>query len=127
MLADDELMHSDIKVPPMVIQPFVENAILHGLLNKQMGERTLIVKAALKNDRIIYTITDNGVGRARAADINSLNRPEHHSEGIRISTERLQLFNRDDKTAAIQIKDLFSEGISTGTEVIATVKIPDID
>ena len=124
MTADDELIHSDIKVPGMLIQPFVENAILHGLLNKQAGERKLTIRVVLKNEWIIYNITDNGVGRTRAGEINALNRPEHQSEGIRISKERLQLFNNDKAADAIEIVDLFSAGIPAGTEVIVKVKIP---
>jgi ligand-binding sensor domain-containing protein len=123
MTADNELMHSDIKVPPLLIQPFVENAILHGLLNKQTGERNLSVTASIQNEWIVYTITDNGVGRQRAKEINELNKPEHQSEGIRISKERLQLFNHDSKTEAVKMIDHFKDEKPDGTTVIAKIKI----
>ena len=66
LYADEELLQGDYKVPPLIIQPFVENAIHHGLMNKQHGERKLMVTASLKNNFIQYTISDNGVGRTKA-------------------------------------------------------------
>jgi len=81
-VADDELLHGDYKVPPMLVQPFIENAIHHGLRNKIDGEKTLGVRIKLKNDYIIYTITDSGVGREKAAQLKQVNRPEHVSYGI---------------------------------------------
>ncbi|MBS1512603.1 MAG: histidine kinase [Bacteroidetes bacterium] len=118
--ADDELMHSDFKIPAMVIQPFVENAIIHGLLNKQEGERKLKITAKLEYDNIVYTIIDNGVGREKAMEIKLLNKPEHQSEGIRISRERLQLFNKTEEHN-IEITDLQEHGQPSGTQVMVRI------
>lgn len=91
--ADQELLNGDYKVPPMLIQPFIENAIHHGLFNKENGEKHLKVNARLDGDYIVYTITDNGVGRKRAEELNRINRPDHVSYGIQIASERVKNFN----------------------------------
>jgi len=121
--ADDELINGDYKVPPLIIQPFVENAIHHGLLNKQTGERKLLVKASVENNFIRYIVQDNGVGRIKALEIKNLNRPEHQSYGIQISTERIHLYNQNKKTDDIFITDLVDEGRAVGTEVKVNLKI----
>jgi len=114
--ADADLLQGDYKVPPLLIQPFVENAIHHGLLNKTTGERQLQVKAELQDEHIIYSITDNGIGRKMAAQLKEMNKPGQQSYGIQITKERIQLHNRNGIDTDLVIKDLEEEGIGTGTE-----------
>ena len=121
--ADEELLHSDYKVPPLVVQPFVENAIHHGLLNKQDGNKTLTVSATLENDFIKYTVYDSGVGRAKAQQLKKINKPEHQSYGINITRERIQLYNKNDQNNDIIITDLFENNEACGTKVEISVKI----
>ncbi|WP_153800178.1 ligand-binding sensor domain-containing protein [Foetidibacter luteolus] len=116
--ADDELLHADYKVPPMIIQPFVENAIHHGLMNKATDDRKLTVLMQLENDFIRYTITDNGVGRKTSAAINTVNKPGHISYGINISQERAKLHNNHHAASyELQITDLEENGEPRGTKV----------
>lgn len=119
--ADSELLQSDYKVPPLIIQPFIENAIHHGLLNKQNGHRALKVNAQLKDEHIIYSITDNGVGRKRAAIIKEMNRPGQESYGIEITKERIQLHNKNSISNDLLITDLEQEGIPIGTEAVVRI------
>ena len=121
--ADEELLNSDYKVPPLVVQPFVENAIHHGLLNKQDGNKTLTVSATLENDFIKYTVYDSGVGRAKAQQLKKINKPEHQSYGINITRERIQLYNKNDQNNDIIITDLFENNEACGTKVEISVKI----
>lgn len=121
--ADEELLQGDYKVPPLVIQPFIENAIHHGLLNKQDGEKELIVKASLHHSYIQYFIADNGVGRPKAFEIKKLNKPEHTSYGIQITTERIHLHNQNGKENDVQIRDLVQNDFSAGTEVEVRINI----
>jgi len=123
--ADDELLQSDYKLPPLIVQPFVENAIHHGLLNKEQGERNLKVAATLENDHIKYTVTDNGVGRARAAQIKELNKPGQQSYGVEITADRLHLYNQNTKSKDIVITDLSVNGQPAGTRVEIYLKIGD--
>lgn len=121
--ADQELVNGDYKIPPLIVQPFVENAIQHGLLNRELGERKLKIEARLQGDYIQYRISDNGVGRTMAADIKKRNRPEHISYGIQITTERLQLHNHHTKEQDIIITDLYEQGKPAGTQVDVLIRI----
>jgi LytS/YehU family sensor histidine kinase len=123
LTADEELLQGDYKIPPLLVQPFVENAIHHGLLNKQAGERKLIITARLKNEIIEYTVTDNGIGRKKAQELKQINKPELQSYGIRITEERLGLYNgsgNDENN--ITITDLYENSVPAGTCVVIKVK-----
>lgn len=122
--ADEDLLQGDYKVPPLIVQPFVENAIHHGLLNKETNDRKLIVTAALNNNSIFYTITDNGIGREKANQLRQINKPEHQSYGISITEERIQMYNQEGKTADdINITDLYENNQACGTKVSIRIKI----
>jgi ligand-binding sensor domain-containing protein/putative methionine-R-sulfoxide reductase with GAF domain/anti-sigma regulatory factor (Ser/Thr protein kinase) len=122
LVAEDELLHSDYKVLPLIVQPFVENAIHHGLLNKLNEERKLTVSAIVENDYIKYTVIDNGVGRAKAQELNELNKPGHQSYGIDITKERIQLYNQTGDNNNVTITDLFENDEPAGTKVEIRVK-----
>ena len=113
----DEIMNGDYKVPPLVIQPFVENAIHHGLLNKINADKKLTIDVTVNNSHIYYSIEDNGVGRAKAESYKQLNRPAHESMGMQITTDRINLFNQG-KNGSVKITDLVNErNEATGTRV----------
>ena len=122
---DQELLNGDFMVPPLIIQPFVENAIHHGLLNKQDNNRELHVSVELTDQHITYSVTDNGVGRKRAAKLKEMNRPEHVSYGIDITRERIHLHNKIRFANDILITDLEHDGMASGTR--AVVKIDSIE
>jgi ligand-binding sensor domain-containing protein len=113
----DEILQGDYKVPPLVIQPFVENAIYHGLLNKIDADRWLRIDVTVNNSYVHYSIEDNGVGRQQAAVYRQLNKPVHESMGMQITTDRINLFNQTE-TGAVKITDLTNEnGQPAGTRV----------
>ncbi|MEO7531006.1 MAG: two-component regulator propeller domain-containing protein, partial [Sediminibacterium sp.] len=120
---DPEILNSDIKVPPLLIQPFVENAINHGLMNKVSADRVLDIDIALQNEYLKYTVTDNGIGRARAAELKSFNRPGHVSYGIEISRKRVDLHNHNGKHPAVIISDLVKDNLPAGTRVELWISI----
>jgi sensor histidine kinase YesM len=119
--ADDELLHGDYKVPPLIIQPFIENAIHHGLLNKLDSNRQLKVNAHLEDEYIIYSITDNGIGRKKAHAIKQMNKPDQQSYGLSITRERIQLHNKDDKETGLVISDLEEAGLPAGTKAVVRI------
>ncbi len=121
--ADEEILNSDYKVPPLLVQPFIENAIHHGLMNKQDKNKKLSVNIGVENEKIKYSIIDNGVGRQKALQIKNLNKPEHISYGIQISKERIHLYNNNGKEKDIEIIDLYENGKAVGTRVDISIKI----
>jgi hypothetical protein len=114
---DPALAGSDVKVPPMIIQPFLENAIRHGLLNKIDGDRILRIRIELDQDIVRYTITDNGIGRKKSGELNHINKPGYESFGIRITADRIRLLDRGRQTSGYRIEDLETDGNASGTRV----------
>jgi ligand-binding sensor domain-containing protein/putative methionine-R-sulfoxide reductase with GAF domain len=111
---DKELLDGDYKVPPLIVQPFVENAILHGLKNKEANDGVLTVHIKKMNEKIQYNIIDNGIGRTEAAKIMQ-NKESHY--GMQMSYDRIKLFNKE-KIVSVQVNDLYNNNIPAGTEVI---------
>jgi ligand-binding sensor domain-containing protein/anti-sigma regulatory factor (Ser/Thr protein kinase) len=115
---DEEVLNSDIKVPPLIIQPFVENAIHHGLMNKREPDRELSIRVQLENDYLKYTITDNGVGREIAEVLQQINKPEHVSYGLDISSRRVNLHNKNNGAhPGVVVTDLKNGDVPAGTKV----------
>jgi ligand-binding sensor domain-containing protein len=107
-----------IEIPPMMIQPFVENAIVHGIRNKE-GKGNITLHFSIKAELIICEITDNGIGRKRSAQIKDTSRPHHKSTGISITMQRLKQYGHHRKVeAGISFIDLEENGIGVGTKVI---------
>ena len=121
---DPALVNSDYPVPPLLIQPFVENAIIHGFAHSDRKDLQLKVSALLRAEYIIYTIEDNGVGRKAAAASNALNKPNHNSLGVRITQQRISIFNERHKgNSSVNIEDLFDETAKPcGTRVTLKIK-----
>ncbi len=110
-LLDDE----DLLVPTLLVQPFVENAVWHGLAPKQ-GDRKLIVRFAMRGDQVGCTVEDNGVGRHAAP--KSAHPDGSASLGLQLTNERLQLlaFKLGD-TGRVTFTDLMEGGAAAGTRV----------
>lgn len=119
-----DLLNSDYSVPPLLIQPYVENAIVHGLAHSERQDLLLSVSVLMKGDSICYRIRDNGVGRELAAVYNQQNRPHHKSLGLSITEERIRIFNRNQNTnGQLTITDLYDAFHQpAGTEVEIKIK-----
>lgn len=114
----------DIYIPSLLIQPFVENAIWHGLVNKD-GEKILLLQFTERDGKLQCVIEDNGVGRTRAAEIKhqKLGAEKFESKGTRLAFQRIALLNQQNPgSAIIDIVDLFDERQQpAGTRVIITL------
>lgn len=108
------------EIPAMLLQPYVENAILHGLTPKAGGGGKLEISLRLKANTIICSITDNGIGREKAREMRQLStRKDHRSLGMKITHDRLELINRlNGSQLSLTITDLYAEdGSPAGTRV----------
>ncbi|MEK6481082.1 histidine kinase [Catalinimonas sp. 4WD22] len=108
-----------IEIPPMLLQPYLENAIWHGLLHKEEGNGHLILEITKQDDMLICTIEDNGIGREQAALLQKNKSAKRKSMGMKITSERLRLLERQRNIKAeVQIKDLVAaDGSALGTQV----------
>jgi tetratricopeptide (TPR) repeat protein len=117
----------EISIPSLVIQPFVENAVWHGLSTKENDKRIAIRFSMVENDHQMHCIIeDNGIGRAMAAQKKE-NTSKHISKGMAITEERLQLLRyklEDHQT--IRIIDKIPEENSSGTIVELTLPVAQL-
>jgi LytS/YehU family sensor histidine kinase len=118
---DDSIDTKLVSIPVLLIQPFIENAVWHGLVPKQTGDGCLAITVAEQGTHLLCTIDDNGIGRAAAMRMNGLTR-NHQSKGMSISQERINLHNsQQEKQVAITITDKFDDtGEPNGTHVAIT-------
>jgi tetratricopeptide (TPR) repeat protein len=116
---DPEIDIIQQKIPTMIIHPFVENAINHGLHLLEHGGQLKVEMEHADNQTIICTVEDNGIGRARAEKIKST---KHQSMGTSITRERLQILNNNLKVSFTDLRN--DAGEATGTKV--TIIIPVI-
>ena len=119
-IEDNELL-LDAHLPPMLLQPYVENAIWHGLMPKE-GKKTLTITALVENNHIVCIIEDNGVGRTFAP------RPEGHiSRGQEMTRGIFESLRRKDSEAQIELIDLLdATNNPAGTRVKMTIPIEKV-
>ncbi len=120
----DDLAPVDHEIPPMLLQPYVENAIWHGLLHSEKPGRIDIV-LALEEHNLICTIQDNGVGRDYVQKMNASSRLKTRSMGTKITEDRLELFSKlYHNEASVDIIDLKDEnGRASGTRVDLSIPL----
>ena len=112
-----------IKIPSLILQPFLENALWHGLSSKE-GDKSILLKVSATQEGFInISISDNGVGREAAERLKASKVLKRKSVGIDITKERLANFSKDYQNSfdvnIIDLKD--DEGRATGTTVILSI------
>jgi hypothetical protein len=115
---DDALDPESVMIPPMLAQPFIENAIEHGIVHSEkIGQ--IDVEFRLENDVILFEVTDNGVGREKARELEAHLEKDHQSMSTAITLERLAMLNKKRKHKIIfEIVDLKDhDGNPAGTFV----------
>jgi hypothetical protein len=118
---------SAIYIPPLLFQPFVENAIWHGLMHKSDPGK-LDVRLTIEKDLLICVIQDNGVGRAFAQASESKSAEKQKSMGIQITRHRMSLINGAQfMENDFEIEDLYDDtGHATGTRVMLRIKYKEM-
>jgi tetratricopeptide (TPR) repeat protein len=121
---DDEIDSDEVRIPPLLVQPFVENAVWHGLMHKD--ERgSLTIDFRLSADQLTCVIRDNGIGRREAGQLRSKSAEKHKSMGLQITAERMALLtSADESRPFFLIEDLYDEaGEPMGTRVTLIVRV----
>ncbi len=119
---DDEIDKEGILVPSLFLQPFVENAIIHGLSNKpSQGLLSIIMRQ--EENFLNCTIEDDGIGRIASYEFNKKRRGNHKSVGVSVTEERLNIINKTNNVS-VQIKDLYdAQNHPCGTSVKIKLEI----
>ena len=119
---DENIDEEYVELPPMLVQPFVENSIKHGLLHKK-GAKKIEIKFQLNDaeDQLICIVEDNGIGRKKAASIKQKN--QHNSFSTASVAQRLQMINENDDQNLVY-EDLEDEnGNPLGTKAVLKIAL----
>jgi sensor histidine kinase YesM len=121
----DDVETDFIEVPPMLIQPYVENAIWHGLMHKEGIGKVSVIINQKEDKKLIINILDNGIGREKAAVLKSKTATRHKSFGMQITAERMDIIRDLYKIdTTLTIEDLKNaDGSAAGTKVILEIPI----
>lgn len=121
---DKDLNISTIKIPSLILQPFIENAIWHGLSSKKGSKKIDVSFEKTDETHVMITIVDNGVGRKASAEIKSNKIHKRKSIGIKLTQERLDNFCKNFKEdCSIKFIDLVENDQAVGTKVILMIPI----
>ncbi len=114
---EDTVNLTDFSVPPMILQPHIENAIWHGIMPLEDRGGLLSINVSNHTESIIICIEDNGVGREASEEINKLNRSyKHNSKGSSLSIDRIRLNDQiRNNNIRVEIVDKVTKGIVSGT------------
>ncbi|RZK44013.1 MAG: hypothetical protein EOO90_01800 [Pedobacter sp.] len=123
-IIDDEVDIHDVSIPPLLLQPLIENAIWHGILPRKKGGK-IVVKVELRGEDVYCIIDDNGIGRVKSAAGKSNFTSTHQSQGIELIANRLKLHNGNQSTEnELEIVDKLDEdGNAQGTKVLVKLSL----
>lgn len=121
-IVSSEKVEFNMGLPPLLIQPFVENAILHGLVPKE-GDGKIEVHFDVQNNQLVCTITDNGIGITKSKEMKENSMTAHQSMALEITKKRLEIMEATiSKSAQIEIKEIEENNAIQGTKV--TLRLP---
>jgi sensor histidine kinase YesM len=123
----DSLLETvNILIPSMIIQPYIENAIWHGLLHKETKGKLLLSFTKSTENCIKVIIEDNGIGREKALELKSKQLLKKKSYGIQITQDRISILNQTEDKATIcnifDLKDKNNKATGTRIELIIPIK-----
>jgi hypothetical protein len=120
----DDIDTQKLSIPPILIQPFVENAIWHGLMQKEEGG-SVILSITKSDSALQIVIEDDGIGRKKATALKSKTAQKRQSMGIEITGNRMEIIEKlYDIPCSSEIIDLFhDDGTSAGTRIVLTLPL----
>ncbi len=114
-----------LNIPPLLIQPYVENAIWHGLMQRDSPGNLLVQLTQPQENAIKIVVQDNGIGRAKAQEIKSKSATAHKSYGLQITGDRIKIVNKlHGIKATVTVEDLYDEAQQpVGTKVTLLILV----
>lgn len=118
---DEDLDTDEIEIPSLIIQPYIENAIIHGLTSRE-EKGTLLLEISSHHDKLLCVIEDDGIGRKKSESFNISKKLAHKSVGMSVTEERLNIVNKTNEVS-VNIIDLEEDGEPCGTRVELLINI----
>ncbi len=115
----------NVQIPPLLIQPYLENGVKHGLAPKKTDRKISVFFHQNEDNYLICEVTDNGIGRDKAREFKMLRQKQHNSFSTSATEQRLNLLNlgRNDKIM-VEYEDLYAtDGTPTGTKAIIRIAV----
>ncbi|MBT8320253.1 MAG: tetratricopeptide repeat protein [Eudoraea sp.] len=118
---DEQLARDEFLIPPMLLQPFIENAIWHGLRYKENKGSLEILLHQPEQDHVQITISDDGIGRTKSLELKTRHQKKQKSKGLGIINKRIAILNNMYKNKiSITVSDLMPD--QSGTKVVVTLR-----
>lgn len=110
---------TDYYIPPMILQPFVENSVRHGLRFRKDKAGKVTISIKREEDHLVCMLEDNGIGRKAAMKYKSISPINYQSKGLSLTADRIEMFNKEhEQKITMQIEDLEDERLQAlGTRV----------
>jgi len=123
-ISKDPNIEDDMAIPPLLLQPFVENAIMHGIVPKK-EKGNINIYFAIVNDKLVCTVTDDGIGFAKSKELKENSVTVHKSMALEITRKRLEVIQAfTSKTSQVEIREMHDDaGESAGTRIILNLPI----
>jgi len=124
---DATIQPQDYLIPPMILQPYVENSVRHGVRYRKDNKGVILIEVKKEEEYLVFIIEDNGIGRKRSQQLKGNTSIEYQSRGMSLTEDRVNILNEKNvhkiKIAVEDLED--ATGNSSGTRV--TVKFPSIE
>lgn len=117
---DASIDRDQFAIPPMLLQPFVENSMRHGLRHKTDGGGFIHIRFKRFEDQLLVTVEDNGIGRKKAASYKTREHIEYQSKGMSLTADRIRMMNvKYGNCIHIEVTDLVdAAGNAAGTRIV---------
>jgi tetratricopeptide (TPR) repeat protein/anti-sigma regulatory factor (Ser/Thr protein kinase) len=122
ILVDDNVQIDDFQIPPMLLQPYIENAVWHGLRYKKKKGQLNISISQTKKDELQIVITDDGIGREKSKALKTQHQQKQNSKGMSNIKKRVAILNTMYKDKVDVQMDDYQDKKDTGTKVVVTLK-----
>jgi sensor histidine kinase YesM len=115
---NNEVDEEDYNIPPMLVQPYIENAVWHGLRYKT-DSGILKLGITKENENLLVSISDNGIGRQKSAELKTANQKKNKSTALRNIKQRIEIVNElNNMNIHVSIRDLNEDGTGTVVQLI---------